>query len=94
LYETRVSGENVVGWNAKAFSQAPISDEMGDVSHVEDVGYTPDAIAVTVNGEALLKSRFGQKSIPRTLWVVRRSAPVTLAVNTGYMCEGFEVNFL
>ena len=39
----------------------------------------------------LVKSRYDELSIPRTLWVFRRVLLVTLAVYTGYVCEGFEV---
>jgi MFS transporter, SP family, general alpha glucoside:H+ symporter len=40
----------------------------------------------------LVKSRFDELSIPRTLWVFKRVVLVTLAVYTGYVCEGFEVS--
>lgn len=40
----------------------------------------------------LLKSRYDELSIPRTLWVFRRVVLVSLAVYTGYVCEGFEVS--
>jgi SP family general alpha glucoside:H+ symporter-like MFS transporter len=40
----------------------------------------------------LVKSRFDELSIPRTLWVFRRVVLVSLAVYTGYVCEGFEVS--
>jgi hypothetical protein len=40
----------------------------------------------------LVKSRFDEMSIPRTLWVFRRVVLVSLAVYTGYVCEGFEVS--
>ncbi|UKZ72243.1 uncharacterized protein TrAtP1_013185 [Trichoderma atroviride] len=39
----------------------------------------------------LVKSRFDELSIPRTLWVFRRVVLVSLAVYTGYVCEGFEL---
>lgn len=39
----------------------------------------------------LVKSRYDELSIPRTLWVFRRIILVSLAVYTGYVCEGFEV---
>lgn len=42
-------------------------------------------------GYGLVKSRFDELSIPRTLWVFRRVVLVSLAVYTGYVCEGFEV---
>ena len=40
----------------------------------------------------LVKSRYDELSISRTLWVFRRSVLVCLAVYTGYVCEGFEVS--
>lgn len=43
-------------------------------------------------GYGLVKSRFDELSIPRTLWVFRRVVLVSLAVYTGYICEGFEVS--
>jgi SP family general alpha glucoside:H+ symporter-like MFS transporter len=39
----------------------------------------------------LVKSRFDELSIPRTLWVFKRVILVSLAVYTGYVCEGFEL---
>lgn len=39
----------------------------------------------------LVKSRFDELSLPRTLWVFRRVFLVVLSVYTGYVCEGFEV---
>lgn len=39
----------------------------------------------------LVKSRFDELSIPRTLWVFKRVVLVSLAVYTGYVCEGFEL---
>ena len=41
---------------------------------------------------SLLKSRFDELSIWRTLWVFRRAALCCVAVYTGYLCEGFEVS--
>lgn len=40
----------------------------------------------------LSKSRFDELSLLRTLWVFKRSILVSLAVYTGYVCEGFEVS--
>lgn len=40
----------------------------------------------------LVKSRYDELSIPRTLWVFKRVVLVSLAVYTGYVCEGFEVS--
>ena len=39
----------------------------------------------------LVKSRYDELSILRTLWVFKRVVLVSLAVYTGYVCEGFEV---
>ncbi|KAJ5377257.1 uncharacterized protein N7496_004666 [Penicillium cataractarum] len=41
--------------------------------------------------ENLVKSRFDEMSLGRTVWVFRRVALVSLAVYTGYVCEGFEL---
>ena len=40
----------------------------------------------------LVKSRYDELSIPQTLWVFKRVVLVSLAVYTGYVCEGFEVS--
>lgn len=40
----------------------------------------------------LVKSRYDELSIFRTLWVFKRVILVSLAVYTGYICEGFEVS--
>ena len=57
-----------------------------------ELGNDPTIIDQTLQGHGLLKSRFDDLSLWRTLWVFRRSALITLAVYTGYMCEGFEVS--
>jgi SP family general alpha glucoside:H+ symporter-like MFS transporter len=49
-----------------------------------------DAYDFDTNG--LLKSTFDELSILRTLWVFKRVILVSLAVYTGYICEGFEVS--
>lgn len=41
--------------------------------------------------DGLVKSRFDELSIPRTVWVFRRAVFYSLCVYTGYMMEGFEV---
>lgn len=56
-----------------------------DGAHVDDVkidGY---------DSYGLVKSRYDELSIPQTLWVFKRVVLVSLAVYTGYVCEGFEV---
>ncbi|KAL1889145.1 hypothetical protein Sste5346_009093 [Sporothrix stenoceras] len=72
--------------------------EKPGMAHLEaTVGDTKDANAAvkgggdTFIGEELVKSRFDEMSPARTLWVFRRVALVSLAVYTGYVCEGFEV---
>ena len=70
----------------------PEAIEKNEILHVEGAhGLHGEGLEVTLDGNGLLKSRFDQLSIPRTLWVFRRAVLVTLAVYTGYMCEGFEV---
>jgi hypothetical protein len=68
------------------------SSEKKAVDHVEHLGLGHDATAVTAEGNGLLKSRFDEMPLLKTLWVFRRVVLVTLAVYTGYMCEGFEVS--
>ncbi|RSH83089.1 uncharacterized protein EHS24_006746 [Apiotrichum porosum] len=41
--------------------------------------------------DGLVKSRFDELSIPRTVWVFRRAVFYSLCVYTGYMMEGFEL---
>lgn len=71
--------------------QVESHQEKHDVDHIEKAGVTDDIAVVTAEGAGLMKSRFDEMSIPKTLWVFRRVVLVTLAVYTGYMCEGFEV---
>lgn len=40
----------------------------------------------------LLKSSYDELSVPRTVWVFKRVVLVSIAVYTGYVCEGFEVS--
>lgn len=40
---------------------------------------------------SLLKSRFDELSLLKTLWLFRTSALYCVAVYTGYLCEGFEL---
>ena len=65
-----------------------------DATHVEDISV--DAVGTTeVDGYkvyGLVKSRYDELSIPRTLWVFKRVILIVLAVYTGYICEGFEVS--
>jgi MFS transporter, SP family, general alpha glucoside:H+ symporter len=58
-------------------------------------GVRADIDDVKVDGYdsyGLVKSRYDELSIPRTLWVFKRVILVSLAVYTGYVCEGFEVS--
>lgn len=67
--------------------------EKAEALHLSGIGV--DAVGVTeVDGYesyGLVKSRFDELSIPRTVWVFRRVVLIVLAVYTGYVCEGFEV---
>lgn len=65
--------------------------EKQEIEHVNNINNVDEVVGVTIDGNGLLKSRFDEMSIPKTLWVFRRVVLVTLAVYTGYMCEGFEV---
>lgn len=70
--------------------------EKPEVNQTEHIELDGDA-NVKIDGYdsyGLVKSRFDELSIPRTLWVFRRVVLVTLAVYTGYVCEGFEVSLL
>lgn len=42
-------------------------------------------------GHDILKSKYDELSVGRTLWVFKRVALISIAVYTGYVCEGFEV---
>jgi len=67
--------------------------EKPDEAHIEET--RPDDIDLKVGGydtDGLVKSRFDELSIFRTLWVFKRVILVSLAVYTGYICEGFEVS--
>ncbi len=68
--------------------------EKHEIEHIGKVEATDNVLQVTYAGDGLLKSRFDELSIPRTLWVFRRVVFFTLCVYTGYMCEGFEVSCL
>ena len=61
-----------------------------EIEHVEKVDVGDDLNPAEHHD--LLKSRFDEMSIPRTLWVFRRVVLVVLSVYTGYLCEGFEVS--
>lgn len=61
------------------------------VVHVEGEGVDTVAKVDGYQSYGLVKSRFDELSLPRTLWVFRRVILVVLSVYTGYVCEGFEV---
>ncbi|ORX37529.1 general substrate transporter [Kockovaella imperatae] len=63
-----------------------------EISHVDHVvPQTELGDKAADIGMALSKLRFDELSIPRTIWVFRRSVLVCLAVYTDYVCEGFEL---
>lgn len=68
--------------------------EKPTVEHVS--GLDEDGFNITkvdgYQGYGHVKSRFDELSIPQTLWVFKRVIIITLAVYTGYVCEGFEVS--
>ncbi|KYG43064.1 hypothetical protein M433DRAFT_72503 [Acidomyces richmondensis BFW] len=67
--------------------------EKPEVAHLESAQDNIEEITTVgeKNPNGLLKSRFDELSIPRTLWVFKRVVLVSLAVYTGYVCEGFEL---
>lgn len=65
------------------------------VSHLENMPATVDETTTKVDGHdnyGLVKSTFDELSIPQTLWAFKRVILISLAVYTGYICEGFEVS--
>jgi hypothetical protein len=70
------------------------TSEKPEETHLEGTGADVDDI-IKVDGYdsyGLVKSRYDELSIPQTLWVFKRVVLVSLAVYTGYVCEGFEVS--
>jgi hypothetical protein len=63
-----------------------------EINHLESVKATGEVYGLGHDEHGLLKSRFDEMSITKTLWVFRRAVFFTLCVYTGYMCEGFEVS--
>lgn len=61
------------------------SEKQGD-GHLENVKIDE------YDSYGLVKSRYDELSIPRTLWIFKRVVLVSLMVYTGYVCEGFELN--
>lgn len=70
------------------------SSEKAEVARDESAAVEIDDISKgnEYDSYGLVKSRFDELSIPRTLWVFRRVTLVSLAVYTGYVCEVFEVS--
>lgn len=69
--------------------------EKDGVSHLEDMPANVDETTTKVDGHddyGLVKSTFDELSIPQTLWAFKRVILISLAVYTGYICEGFEVS--
>jgi hypothetical protein len=68
--------------------------ERGGVSHLEGMPANMDEITKVdgYDGNGLVKSTFDQLSILQTLWAFKRVILISLAVYTGYVCEGFEVS--
>jgi len=64
--------------------QAGIDDDIKMKPSVEMIEFAESPTS-------LLKSRFDELSLWRTLWLFRTSALYCVAVYTGYLCEGFEL---
>jgi SP family general alpha glucoside:H+ symporter-like MFS transporter len=65
------------------------------VTHLEGISGDFDDVKAEIDGYdsyGLVKSTFDELSIPRTLWTFKRVILISLAVYTGYVCEGFEVS--
>ena len=71
--------------------------EKNGVNHIEGLPATiiDDNVALKVEGYesyGLVKSRYDELTLPQTLWTFKRVILISLAVYTGYVCEGFEVS--
>ncbi|OIW26886.1 MFS general substrate transporter [Coniochaeta ligniaria NRRL 30616] len=69
-------------------------NEKPEVARLEETAAGVNTNDVTAEGYddyGLVKSRFDELSILETLWVFKRVVLVSLAVYTGYVCEGFEL---
>lgn len=69
--------------------------EKEDVSHLESMPTNTEEITMKIDAferSNLVKSTFDELSIPQTLWAFKRVILISLAVYTGYVCEGFEVS--
>jgi hypothetical protein len=72
-------------------TEATTNTSKPEVVCLEKAACVPDN-ELKASGYGLVKSRFDELSISRTLWVFRRVVFISLAVYTGYVCEGFEVS--
>ena len=74
---------------------SPDKDTKTETFHLEAISSNTDNALLSdpgkISSEGLVKSRYDELSIPQTLWVFKRIILVSLAVYTGYVCEGFEV---
>lgn len=71
--------------------------EKEDVSHLESMPTNTEEITMKIDAferSNLVKSTFDELSIPQTLWAFKRVILISLAVYTGYVCEGFEVSHI
>ena len=69
--------------------------EKEGVTHLKGLPANVDDVKAKVDGYdsyGLVKSTWDELSIPRTLWTFKRTVLISLAVYTGYVCEGFEVS--
>ncbi|KAH7356508.1 general substrate transporter [Rhexocercosporidium sp. MPI-PUGE-AT-0058] len=67
--------------------------EKPEQAHLEEAPVQDDDVTKFdgYDSYGLVKSRYDELSIPRTVWVFKRVVLVSLAVYTGYVCEGFEL---
>ena len=63
----------------------------GEASNERDVDGSSQAKGEVYESYGLVKSRFDELSLPRTVWLFKWVVLVVLSVYTGYLCEGIEV---
>jgi SP family general alpha glucoside:H+ symporter-like MFS transporter len=63
------------------------TDKVEVATEIDDIAKTD-----TYDSYGLVKSRWDELSLISTLWTFKRVILVSLAVYTGYICEGFEVS--
>ncbi|RAO72321.1 uncharacterized protein BHQ10_008333 [Talaromyces amestolkiae] len=71
-----------------------MQSEKEDASHLESMPTNTEEINMKIDefeSPNLVKSTFDELSIPQTLWAFKRVILISLAVYTGYVCEGFEL---